>query len=612
VTRLWVGAVMTTEMVRRTWWMRRDDCAADPSGARVSTLNLGAMLQKTAAATLRWIVNRLCDGAVEHVLVGMAGVAISNRTPAWTADWPSAGAAIQDLFDTAVRHHLAGRLADAELIYRQILAREPTHADTLHALGLMASGLGRKDMAIDLFRQAIDVRSDEPFYHNNLGVVLQELARFAEAEAQFRRALALSPDYLDAHNNLGNALWEQGRFTEAVAHYQRAIALRPDCAIAHANLGNALQTNGDIEPARREFERAIELEPKRGRHYRYLVNTKRIAAGDRVLRAMEALARDMSSLPDEDRKNLHFALGKAYADLAQPVRSFRHLLRGNALRRAEFTYDEPALLDFFRRIRASFTPELMKVRGDLGDPSQAPIFIVGMPRSGTTLVEQVLSSHPAVFGAGELSDVSLAAAKLSAPDAGATSFPEIVPRLSERELRQFGEQYLAGVMALAPAADRITDKMPENFRYLGLIHLALPNARIIHVRRDPVDTCLSCFSTLFEAGHHYTNDLAELGVFYRAYATLMEHWRRVLPAGVMVETRYEDVVADLEGEARRLLAFCGLPWDAACLSFHQTRRPVRTASMIQVRQPIYRASVGRSRPYRVLLRPLLDALESVP
>jgi tetratricopeptide (TPR) repeat protein len=602
VTRLWVGAVMTTEMVRRTWWMRRDDCAADPSGARVSKLNLGA---------LRRIVNRLCDSAVEHVLVGMADVATSNQMPAWTPDWPSVGPAIQDLFDTAVRYHLAGRLADAELIYRQILAREPTHADTLHALGLMASGLGRKDMAIDLFRQAIDVRSDDPFYHNNLGVALQELARFAEAEAQFRRSLALSPDYLDAHNNLGNALWEQGRFTEAVAHYQRAIALRPDCAIAHANLGNALQTNGDIEPARREFERAIELEPTRGRHYRYLVNTKRIAAGDRVLGAMEALARDMCSLPAEDSKNLHFALGKAYADLAQPVRSFRHLLRGNALRRAEFNYDEPALLDFFRRIRASFTPELMKARRDLGAPSRAPIFIVGMPRSGTTLVEQVLSSHPAVFGAGELSDVSLAAARLIAPDAGAASFPEIVPLLSERELRQFGEQYLAGVTALAPAADRITDKMPENFRYLGLIHLALPNARIIHVRRDPLDTCLSCFSTLFEVGHHYTYDLTELGGFYRGYATMMEHWRRVLPAGAMLETRYEDVVADVEGEARRMLAFCGLPWDAACLAFHQTRRPVKTASLIQVRQPIYRASVGRSRPYRALLRPLSDALESV-
>jgi hypothetical protein len=230
-----------------------------------------------------------------------------------------------------------------------------------------------------------------------------------------------------------------------------------------------------------------------------------------------------------------------------------------------------------------------------------------MPRSGTSLLEQILASHSGVFGAGEIDDFAKAVKKLPGD---LERFPRLMSTLPARDLRQLGQHYVERVSAKAPGALRITDKMPANFAYVGLIHLALPNARIIHVCRDPVDTCLSCFSLLFgDDGLPYTYDLAELGRYYRAYAGLMRHWHAVLPEGVMLDVHYENVVDDLEGQARRLIAHCGLEWEDRCLQFHRTQRPVHTASVTQVRRPIYHDSVGRSRAYADMLRPLLDALE---
>jgi hypothetical protein len=248
----------------------------------------------------------------------------------------------------------------------------------------------------------------------------------------------------------------------------------------------------------------------------------------------------------------------------------------------------------------------MQAKRGWGNYSRVPIFIVGMPRSGSTLLEQILASHSRVFGAGEINDFAKSAASLPGVS---EDFPESVLILSDNELRHLGRRYVNSVTAKVPGVIRITDKMLSNFAYIGLIHLALPNARIIHACRDPVDTCLSCFSILFGDDQPYTYDLAELGRYYRAYERLMRHWRAVLPEGVMLDVCYEDVVANLERQARRLIGHCGLEWEDRCLEFHQTPRPVHTASVTQVRQPIYHDSVGRWRPYRDLLRPLLDTLQ---
>jgi hypothetical protein len=301
-------------------------------------------------------------------------------------------------------------------------------------------------------------------------------------------------------------------------------------------------------------------------------------------------------------------MGKAYGDIGAHERAFLSLLIGNALKRLRTRYDEAATIGILRRMQAAFDPKQMKRGAGLGDPSAAPVFIVGMPRSGTTLAEQILASHPNVFGAGEINDFQKAILALGGDAAGALGSPEVASLLSPDELQRIGAGYVARLGAMAPEATRIVNKTPENFRFLGLIHRALPNARIIHTRRDPVDTCLSCFSKLFFENLPFAYDLGELGRYYRAYDALMAHWRALLPQETLLEVQYEEVVDDLEGQARRIVAHCGLEWDPRCLDFHETERPVRTASVAQVRQPIYASAVGRWRPYEPFLGPLLSEL----
>ena len=282
--------------------------------------------------------------------------------------------------------------------------------------------------------------------------------------------------------------------------------------------------------------------------------------------------------------------------------------KGNALKRQEFVdHDEARLLARFARIEAVFSAKLFDDKKSLGNPSSVPVFIIGMPRSGTSLVEQILAKSSRTCSA-PASAMSLAIWRKPSRDPKAPNFRRRSPACRAKRLHALGTSYLDAIQPLAPAAKRITDKMPGNFFHAGLIHLALPNARIIHTRRDPRDTAMSCFSTLFAMGHPHTYDLAELGRYIRAYEKLMAHWRRVLPKGAMIEVQYETLVGNLETEAKRIVDYCGLEWDDACLSFHKTKRPVRTASVIQVRQPIYSSSVGRWRPYEKELQPFLRAL----
>jgi hypothetical protein len=320
---------------------------------------------------------------------------------------------------------------------------------------------------------------------------------------------------------------------------------------------------------------------------------------------MERLARDPDRLNQEEQIDLHFALGKAFNDIGDPPRSFEHILAGNALMRRRVAYDEQLALGRFERIRSAFTADIMRDRAGRGDPCHAPVFIVGLPRSGTTLIEQILASHSKVFGAGELREMPRIAERIGGAEK--PSFPEAIATLPDRELNAIGGEYVRTVRRMSPVAERITDKMPGNFAFVGLIHLAMPNARIIHACRDVRDTAFSCFSLLFSGGHTYSYDLAELGHHCRAYLRLMQHWREVLP-GVMLEVRYEDVVTDLEAQARRIVGFCGLEWEDACVDFHRTERSVRTASAAQVRNPIYHTSIGRWRAHEGALQPLLQSI----
>ena len=516
------------------------------------------------------------------------------------------------LFEASLPHHAArlglgtalAALGRREEAIVHLEAAGKGNVAALRQLAANLAALGRHAEALPRWREALALEPDHAATLAGLGNGLCALRGHEAGLAAFDAALALAPDLAEAQRGRGHALQALERADEALAAFDAALALRPRFADAQHGRGHVLQSLGRLAEAQAAFEAAVALAPGRPDVYNGLAQSRRFREGDPHLPALRGFADRIGSYAPPERMALHFTLGKVLGDLGEHRASIGHYIEGNARKRATIDYREAATLAMFRRIAQIFTPELLRAKAGQGDPSNVPVFILGMPRSGTTLVEQMLASHPDVHGAGELGHIHRAARAMQWPD-GRFAFPDIMPFVSAGQLAQIGAAYLA----LLPAGKaRVTDKMPENFPFAGLIHLALPNARIIHMRRDPVDTCLSCFSKLFTGEQAHTYDLAELGRYWRGYDALMAHWRAALPPGVMLEVQYETLVADFEVQSRAILAHCGLGWDDACLRFHETDRPVRTASMTQVRQPLYQSAVGRWLPHRDMLAPLLREL----
>jgi tetratricopeptide (TPR) repeat protein len=485
-------------------------------------------------------------------------------------------------------------------------------AGTLRALGDQACAhhvAGRYAEAVARYQQMLSLKADVPEIYNNLGHALAALGQPETAVLAFECAIALKPDNPEALCNWGLALAELGRFDEAVAKYRRAIEVDPGHAGSYNNLGLLMKTTGRLAAASAAIEKAIDLAPAKIAYYDNLAGIRPFAAGDHFLTALEALASNGAALSAADQVHRHFALAKAYENIGQPERAFRHLQSGNALKRRQMAYDEAETLGQMDRLCRLVSRDYIEARQGCGELSSVPVFIVGMMRSGTTLIEQILASHQQVFATGEIQLFDQAAGSIRDTLPGRPPFPDMVQAMSGNHFRALGALYLEKLTRQAPTATRITDKMTVNFLFAGLIHLALPNATIIHAVRDPADTCVSCFATHFTTRNPYTYELAELGRYYRHYQALMEHWRAVLPPGRIMDVQYEELVADLEGVARRIVAHCGLSWDARCLDFHRSERPVRTASAAQVRKPIYKDSVGRWRKYEPFLGPLLAELE---
>jgi tetratricopeptide (TPR) repeat protein len=504
--------------------------------------------------------------------------------------------------------HKAGQTGPAISHLERAIAIRPDYAEAHFTLANILQGLDRLREAMTHYDKVLTVQPWNYAAHNNLGTVLQKLGHFDKAIVLYEHALSINPKFVDARYNLGTAYLALDRNEEAIAQSEKALRLDPSRAFAHNNIGVALQALGRIGEAGQAYERALQLAPRHAATHLNLAYLRRFTAGDSRLAALENLAENAATLDADGQIALHFALGKAFGDLGEYERSFHHLRDGNAQKRAQLTYDEKDMLGLLERIRTTFTPALMQQKSGGGDASDAPVFIVGMPRSGTTLVEQILASHSSVLGAGEIETFYQSILRFRHRNGVATSFPDMIPTIAPDALRDLGSDYVQSIRSMAPAAGRIVNKLPLNFKYVGLIHLALPNARIIHVRRDPIDTCFSCFSLLFTGNQSFTYDLGELARYYRGYAALMDHWRSVLPPGVMIEIQYEDLVADIEGQTRAIVDHCALPWEDACLAFHKTRRSVKTASAVQVREPVYRTAVGRWRPYESFLQPLIEAL----
>jgi hypothetical protein len=365
---------------------------------------------------------------------------------------------------------------------------------------------------------------------------------------------------------------------------------------------------GRFEEARRAHERAVALSPRKPGFYYNLTAVAELNSEDPRFIALAEMGEQSRSLSSEDQIPLRFALFNAYSHQGNFKAAFRQLKLGNTLARARIDYDERATLADMGHLRALFTAKLLSENRGTGHASTTPIFVLGMPRSGSTLIEQILASHPNVLGAGEITDFVAAAVEVAGEGLAGLKTRGTDSEAFREQMRHIGGAYVDRIQARYGQADRIVNKMPDNFRLAGLIHLALPNARIIHSRRDPIDTCFSCYSKAFSNIIPYAYDLGELGRYYRSYERLMEHWRATIPSEALLEVQYESLVRDPETQVRKIVEHCGLAWDDRCLDFHRTVRPVRTASAVQVRKPIYADAVGKGRRYADELSPLIAAL----
>lgn len=487
-------------------------------------------------------------------------------------------------------------LAQAERLVRSRLAAEPRDVEALRLLAAVAEAAGTPLEAERCLRKAIEVAPASAPAHVDLAGLLSRLGRPDEALALLDAVLTRSPESVWAWSLKAAVLETERRSAEALAVHEALIARAPRASIPWTNYGRALNAVGRLEDAVCAYRRALELDPANGFAWWGLANLRTVRLGPEDVTAMEgALARVADDL---GRTQLLYALGKALGDQRRFEPSFRCYERGNALRGAHAAYDADALSRFVSEMEALFTAEFLAARRECGCAAPDPIFIVGMPRSGSTLVEQILASHPLVEGAGELTELGELAARMTGE----------IGQLSPGQLAELGESYLAATRRRR-RTDRpfFTDKMPANWRHVGLIHLMLPGAKIVDVRRDPLACCVSGFTTYFNRQTSFPASLGDLGRHYRDYVRAVGHFERLLP-GRIHRLRYEDLVADLEGETRRLLDYLGLPFDAACLRFHETQREVHTPSAQQVRRPINRDGLDAWRDYEAWLAPLKDVL----
>lgn len=487
---------------------------------------------------------------------------------------------------------------------RDLAPRQP---DILTNLGLLREKQGKLEEAETLLRQSLAILPGSATALLGLGKTLYRKDALAEAEDSTRKALALAPKQGEAWCLLGLVQAARGKEEDAADSYKRSLELRPDDATALCGQAHILARGGQLEEANVLLKRALERNPNHVASLYALVTRRKVGPDDQELRTLRSLLSRAGDLSPDDRQSIHFALGKALDDLRDYGQAFPHFLEGNRLKRLTLDFDPDVDTKTTDLTISLFTQKLFERLQDKGFRTDLPIFVLGMPRSGTTLTEQILASHPEVYGAGEL---SLLMDILTSSDARhrRVPFPNSLSTLKRETVKRWGKDYTSQLREYAPRARRITNKMPANYKALGVIRLMLPEARIIHVRRNAVDTCLSCFMQSFLHGQEATYDLTDLGRHYVNYARLMEHWRAVLPEGSFLEVQYEDLVADTEVQARRLVEYCGLKWDDACLAFHKAERFVRTASIAQVRQPIYHSSVERWRKYEKFLGPLLEAL----
>lgn len=549
---------------------------------------------------------------------------------------------ISSQIQQAIQYEARGNLSEAAKIYQDILKVNPNISNVWHALGVLVFKSGNLQQAYDIFVNAVRLEPNNSVFQRNLGEICRRLGKLDQAclcgEAacklapkdvdalynlglayidkrnnpkaiqSFKKAVKIDPKHGRSWNNLGAALEQVGDKRGALRAYKKAITLNPMHAEAQNNAGAIYIEQGKLDEARVCFGEAIKAKPNFVESHYNLSSLKTYSLDDHHLVLLENIYAQREKLTPHARIRYCFTLGKALEDVGQYDRAFAAYEEGNRMQHALLPNDEARADRLLNDVISTFNVNFFKVRerwSGYKPRAKTPIFIVGMPRSGTTLLEQILCSHQSVFGAGELTDLS-EVINLMTEVTPKDSFSHGAKNLNQDLVKKLGKEYIDRVWKLSPASLFITDKMPANYFYLGLIHLALPNAKIIHAMRDPMDSCFSCFSRLFNDTLEFAYDQGTLGRYYRRYINLMRHWHHVLPNKTILDVSYEDLVSDTETQVRRILKFVGLPWDNHCLDFYKNDRLVKTASIAQVRKPIYKTSVSRWKHFARHLQPLLS------
>ena len=503
------------------------------------------------------------------------------------------------------------KLLKAEEICRQFLQKVPHHVEGMRLLADIGARLGVLEDAEFLLESALKFEPDNKRARIDYIQALRKRQKFAAALEQARLLLDTAPDNPQFKSLFAIESMQTGDYETALSTFDEILAQLPADPVTLTSKGHAHKTCGDYEDAVGAYRAAIESAPHHGEAYYSLANLKVYSFSDAEIEEMHAQESN-SNLSHMDRVHLDFALGKAYEDKNDFATSFHFYEQGNRLKKLQTTYKAVQMTQDLKSQRDVCTAELFERRSGCGYEAPDPIFIVGLPRAGSTLLEQILSSHSQVDGTLELPNILSLSQRLRrrARQDGATEYPGILNELSEEELAAFGKEYIDDTRIHRQGAPLFIDKMPNNFRHIGLIHLILPNAKIIDARRHPMACCFSGYKQLFAEGQEFTYDLEDIGLYYRDYVDLMDHWDSVLP-GKVLRVQYEDVVNDTVGEVRRILDYCGVPFEDACVNFHQTKRSVRTPSSEQVRQPIYKSGLEQWRNYEPWLDPLKSALGPV-
>jgi tetratricopeptide (TPR) repeat protein len=608
-----IGIALADEFAPRNTSVVQGSAQSSPSGSleqllqradrEVRPLQLNFYKKAKFANSFKWrliengVARKIADGVTQSLVVHLSQSQIpgfNQNSADASANRPDPAKALH-LFNRGNKLVAQGSYAEAAALFEEAAKLDSSNGEALNNLGSSLSHLGRFEEAEQCFREAIAAKPNFSDPHSNLGVLLRQKSYLFDSEASLRRALKLRPTDINARINLGLTLVLLGRLRDAKACFAKVLKTKPREFRALFGMGQIAMVEGRFEEAETTFRRTIDINPKMTTAWAALAFTRKMTNADSEwLKSAEDIV--AGTIHPMEEAQLRFAMGKYCDDVNDFAQAFQYFKRGNELLKA-------AADDYDRKERSRFIDGLIRVYsreaiakiGVPGSSSVKPVFVVGMPRSGTSLAEQILASHPAAHGVGELDFWNSPALK----EAGTTQ-----GMLSEAARSNVAEKYLGLLENLAGNAPRVINKAPVNSDFLGMIYSVFPNARIIHMRRDPIDTCLSCYFQHFLTGINFAFDLSDLVHYYREHQRIMDHWRSVLPPGFILDVPYEELVVDQETWSRKMLDFIGLEWDARVLEFHTNKRQVTTASAWQVRQKIYKSSVARWHNYEKFIGPL--------